>query len=85
MQTNYQWLKILTVSLSAAALVGCTELSQRRVEKGQIRQQSFGQTKDGTAVDLFTLRNNKGAEVGICNYGGLVIFLKVPDRKRPLR
>jgi len=31
-------------------------------------------------VELFTLRNNKGAEVGICNYGGLVIFLKVPDR-----
>ena len=32
----------------------------------------------------YTLRNNKGAEVGICNYGGLVIFLKVPDRNGQL-
>ena len=31
-------------------------------------------------MNLFTLRNNNGAEAGICNYGGLVVFLKVPDR-----
>jgi aldose 1-epimerase len=80
MQTNHQWLKLISLSLCAGALVGCTELSQSRVEKGQINRQPFGQTKDGIAVDLFTLRNNKGTEVGICNYGGLVIFLKVPDR-----
>ena len=80
MHTNYQWLKILSVSLSAAALVGCSDLSQTRVEKGQVNRQPFGKTKDGTAVDLYTLRNSKGAEAGICNYGGLVIFLKVPDR-----
>ena len=80
MHTNYQWLKILSVSLSAAALVGCSDLSQTRVEKGQVNRQPFGKTKDGIAVDLYTLRNSKGAEAGICNYGGLVIFLKVPDR-----
>jgi aldose 1-epimerase len=80
MHINYQWLKILSVSLSTGVLLGCAGLSQARREKGEIRQQPFGQTKDGTTVNLFTLRNNKGAEVGICNYGGLVIFLKVPDR-----
>ncbi len=31
-------------------------------------------------MDLYTLRNNKGMEAGICNYGGIVVFLKVPDR-----
>src|SRR5208337_461088 len=36
--------------------------------------------KDGTPVELFTLRNAKGAEVRISNYGGLVISIKVPDR-----
>jgi len=81
MQINYHWLKILSVSLSAAALVGCTDLSKTSMQKGQIIVKPFGQTKDGTAVSLYTLRNNKGAEAGICNYGGLVIFLKVPDRK----
>jgi aldose 1-epimerase len=80
MQINKQWLKIVSVSLGAAALVGCTELSQAPVQKGQISQQPFGQTKDGVAVNLYTLRNSKGAEAAICNYGGLVISLKVPDR-----
>jgi aldose 1-epimerase len=80
MTTRYQWLKILSVSLSAATLVGCTELSTTPQQKGQVTIKPFGQTKEGTAVSLYTLRNNKGAEAGICNYGGLVIFLKVPDR-----
>jgi aldose 1-epimerase len=80
MQTNYQWLKILTASLGAAALVGCAGLPDAPVQNGQISQRPFGQTKDGTPVTLFTLRNSKGAEAGIINYGGLVIFLKVPDR-----
>jgi aldose 1-epimerase len=80
MQTNYQWLKILSASLGAAALVGCAGVPDAPVQKGQINQRPFGQTKDGTPVTLFTLRNNKGAEAGIINYGGLVIFLKVPDR-----
>jgi aldose 1-epimerase len=80
MKTKYQWLSILSVSLSAAALAGCADLSPKPRQHGQISHQPFGQTKDGTSVELFTLRNAKGAEVGICNYGGLVIFLKVPDR-----
>jgi aldose 1-epimerase len=50
-------------------------------QQGKITVKPFGQTQDGTAISLYTLRNNKGAEAGICNYGGLVIFLKVPDRK----
>jgi aldose 1-epimerase len=81
MTTKYQWLTILTVSLGAAALVGCTEVSTTPRQQGKIMVKPFGQTKDGTPVSLYTLRNNKGAEAGICNYGGLVIFLKVPDRK----
>jgi len=80
MQTNYQWIKLLSVSLGAAALVGCADFLQSSQQAGQISRRAFGQTKDGVAVDLYTLRNNKGAEVGICNYGGLVISLKVPDR-----
>ena len=80
MQTNYQWLRILSAGLGAAALVGCAELSQSSLQKGRITRQPFGQTKDGIAVELYTLRNGKGAEAGICNYGGIVTFLKVPDR-----
>lgn len=80
MTVKYSLLKILSVSLSAAVLVGCNSVSKTSQQKGQIIVKPFGQTKDGTAVSLYTLRNNQGAEAGICNYGGLVIFLKVPDR-----
>ena len=80
MQTNYQWLKILSVSLTAAALVGCTTTSQTPNQGAQITVKPFGPPQNGIAVDLYTLRNNKGVEAAICNYGGLVISLKVPNR-----
>jgi aldose 1-epimerase len=80
MTTKHQWLKIASVSLSAALLAGCMSTSKPTQEKGQIIVKPFGQAPDGSDVNLYTLRNVKGAEVGICNYGGLVIFLKVPDR-----
>ena len=80
MQINNQWLTILSVSLSAALFVGCADVSKTSQRKGQIIVKPFGLAPDGARVNLYTLRNNKGAEVGICNYGGLVLFLKVPDR-----
>lgn len=45
-----------------------------------IEQQSFGKTDDGTAVDLFTLRNDQGVIASITNYGGIIVSLSVPDR-----
>jgi len=78
MKTNYKWLRFLLAGLGAAALAGCA--SAEKSEVGQISKRPFGHTADGTAVDLYTLRNKNGAEAGISTYGGLVIFLKVPDR-----
>lgn len=43
-------------------------------------KQPFGRTADGQEVDLYTLRNSKGAEATITNYGGIVVTLKMPDR-----
>ena len=80
MTTNYRRLIIPSVCVVAAALVGCTELSPTTEQKGQITVKPFGQTTDGTPVSLYSLRNNKGVEADICNYGGLVVSLKVPDR-----
>lgn len=45
-----------------------------------ITQQPFGQTADGTAVDLYTLVNDTGLEVKITNYGGTVVSILAPDR-----
>ena len=44
-----------------------------------VTQKPFG-TVDGQEVQLFTLRNDKGAEATITNYGGIVVTLLMPDR-----
>ena len=49
--------------------------------KTDIKKQSFGKTAEGTPVDLYILTNHTGAEAAITNYGGIVVWLKVPDRK----
>ncbi len=78
MKHTPSWLKILSATLCAAVLAGCA--STEKKSAGQISKRPFGQLADGTSVDLYTLRNNNGAEVGISTYGGLVIFFKVPDK-----
>jgi aldose 1-epimerase len=49
--------------------------------KSIMKEQQFGKTSDGREADLYTLTNKKGMEVAITNFGGIVVALKVPDRK----
>ncbi len=51
----------------------------------QIRKQPFGATAEKKTVDLYTLTNINGVEVGIMTYGGIVVSLKVPDRSSNLQ
>ena len=45
-----------------------------------LKKTAFGKTKDGQAIDLYTLTNANGMEVAITNYGGIVVSVKTPDR-----
>jgi aldose 1-epimerase len=45
-----------------------------------ISQAPFGKTPDGAPVDIYTLQNEGGIEARICNYGGILVSLKAPDR-----
>jgi aldose 1-epimerase len=45
-----------------------------------VSQQSYGKTDAGEPVALYRLRNARGAEATITNYGGILISLKMPDR-----
>ena len=45
-----------------------------------ITKSSFGTTKDGTPVDLYTLTNANGLTAKITNYGGTLVSLTVPDK-----
>ena len=49
--------------------------------RGSITKRPFGATPDGQSVDLYILRNAKGAEAAIMTYGGTVTSLKVPDKQ----
>jgi aldose 1-epimerase len=67
----------LGVGLLAGAVMSAE--SRQGIEK-----RPFGQAPDGAAVDLYTLTNAKGMEAAITNFGGIVVSLKVPDRKGAL-
>ena len=74
---NRAWPLNLALGLLAVGLAGCASTSSGPI---QVSRRSWGQTSDGKEVYLFSLRNTKGAEALISNYGGLVTTLKVPDR-----
>ena len=52
-------------------------------QKSGVEQQDFG-TRDGRPVILYTLTNSHGVEVRAMNYGGIILSLRVPDRKGQL-
>ena len=67
----------LVATLLAACVVSC---STKQATTGSITSAPFGQTPDGKAVTLFTLQNTNGVVATICNHGGIVTSLQVPDR-----
>lgn len=69
----------LSLALSILFLTGCADKDTSTGEAG-ITKADFGKTKDGTAVDIYTITNNSGVEAKIMTYGATVVSLKVPDR-----
>jgi aldose 1-epimerase len=56
--------------------LSCSDSSQMN---SFIQQKQFG-TVDGKPINIYTLTNEKGAELKIINYGAIVVSLQVPDR-----
>ena len=46
-----------------------------------LNPRDFQETIEGKATDLFVLRNTKGMEVALTNYGCALLAIMVPDRK----
>ena len=72
----------LVLGLVAAVFIsGC---NKRVVEEGKgtmsVSKGSFGKTKAGEAVDLYTLENANGAMAKIMTYGAIVTELYMPDK-----
>lgn len=65
---------VFTISLLILLSAGASVDAAMILEK-----ESFGTTKDGTEVDLYTLTNENGIVVQITNYEGIVKSILVPD------
>ena len=46
----------------------------------EILQHIWGSTPEGEAIVLYTIRNEKGCEVQLCNIGASIVSVKAPDR-----
>jgi aldose 1-epimerase len=75
---------MLWTMITGAILMGTPAASGAATKPDSTTKSSFGKTPEGEQVDLYTLTNKNGVEAAITNYGGAVVFLKVPDRNGKL-
>ena len=64
--------------------MSCTPPSEEQEEpetQASVQESAFGTLSSGEAVQLFTLKNTSGMEVGIITYGGIITSIKVPDKE----
>jgi aldose 1-epimerase len=66
----------------AALLTSCSAPAPKQQAEAPTRmtKTAFGKTTAGEEVELYTLKNAKGMQATITNYGGIVTSLKTPDR-----
>lgn len=79
--------KLFLYALVALSLASCNQNAEQKkpeikdmTQKSSIEKSSFGKTKDGVALDLYTLKNEAGMTVAITNYGGTIVTWTAPDK-----
>ena len=70
-------MKRFFTSLTALAILAVSTISQADVS---IEKSSFGKTKDGKEVDLYTLKNEAGMIVCLSTRGATITQIHVPDK-----
>ena len=76
MKKQILWTAVLAVA-AGSFLAGC---KKNMISADSITEAPFGVDGAGKPVTLYTLRNINGAQATICNYGGLVTSLMMPDK-----
>jgi aldose 1-epimerase len=73
--------RLVPLLITALVLTACgLLLAQPSKHKSGVQQKPFG-TRDGRPITLYTLTNANGVEVDTMNYGGIILSIRVPDRK----
>jgi len=81
--------QLATTAVAALVLIGfaatCTAQTAAVAKGARVDRSNFGKTKDGVAVDLYTLTNSQGMIAKVMTYGALLTELHVPDRTGSFR
>ena len=72
--------KILFAVAAVLGLAACNCSEQSAALQSGLDPAKFDTIIGGDTVKLYTLKNDKGMEVSITNYGGRVVSLVVPDK-----
>jgi len=70
----------LTILFVAASCCLVWSQSQKSAPEATVETTKFGTLDDGTAVEMLTLKNAKGATAKVITYGATLTELWVPDR-----
>src|SRR6478609_10220386 len=55
-------------------------IEAKATDSVSIAKSEYGKTEKGVQIDKYTLKNQKGMEVDIITYGGIISSLKVPNK-----
>jgi aldose 1-epimerase len=76
-------LRKISTALLLSLAIGAIATAQPSAAKSGVTSTPFG-TQGGRPVNLYTLTNSHGVEIKAMNYGGIILSIKVPDRKGQL-
>jgi aldose 1-epimerase len=85
MRKTIESLMVIGVGACVAGMMGCSSPPKSPPRNPfaprNIWKAPFGTLPDGRPVEIYTLRNTKGAEARIMTYGGILVSLTAPDRQ----
>ena len=73
-----------SLAASLLVLISCRPTIIARVPASRIEQRTFGRTRDGADVKIYTLTNRAGMSAKVTEYGATLTELWVPDREGKL-
>lgn len=73
------------ILLCAALTAACVGGQQDGQTLSGLKRSDFQSEADGKKTDLFVLKNDKGMEVCVTNFGGRIVSVMVPDRDGVMR
>ncbi len=85
MYVKNRWIRALALGLGCLAWAALPALpmahaQNQRTAMTSISEEDWGQTREGTPVKRYTLKNRNGVVVKITSYGAIITELHVPDR-----